>query len=133
MLGSGFLFIRVHQTKKHFLGINRILLFFINITPAFGYIVERIFIWFTGIEYFSVMPIIATIANIAFIHLLVVRKFCDINELANNVMFDMVNTPAVVLDKNHKITNINSSAMTTFPELDSNCLEERQVSRCLKI
>lgn len=122
MLGSGFLFIRVHQTKKHFLGINRILLFFINITPAFGYIVERIFIRFTGIEYFSVMPIIATIANIAFIHLLVVRKFCDINELANNVMFDMVNTPAVVLDKNHKITNINSSAMTTFPELDSNCL-----------
>ncbi|MCH5294508.1 MAG: HD domain-containing protein [Treponema sp.] len=95
-----------------------VLLYVILAMPAFCYLFEKLFIKIIGYESLPVVPVGFSVSDLLFLYLILVRKFCDINILATPVVFDAVNVPAVVFDKDCKITNINSRALEEFPELD---------------
>ncbi len=111
------LFLHVFIKNKVMEIRNLVLLYFIFIIPTLCYLFEKVFIKIIGIESIPIVPLGIVISDIIFAYLIAIRKFCDVNMLASNVIFDMVNTPAFVLDRKYRLTNINDTALQMFPEM----------------
>ena len=95
---------------------NLFLLYLIFIIPSLCYLIEKIIIKVFGFESIPIVPIGIVISDIIFVYLIEARKFFDINIIANNIMFDVVNMPIFVIDKKYRLTNINNAASEVFVE-----------------
>ena len=65
----------------------------------------------------SLVPEGALISEICLIIMLLVRRFCDITQLANNQICASTKDAIIVTDLDHRITEMNPAARTIFPML----------------
>ena len=109
----------VHTIKTNFaMDIkNLICLYLIVMLPALCYIAEKLIIKIAGVESIPIVPVAFDISNLLFLYLIFVRRFCDVNALANPAVFDAINSPAFVLDKKYRIMNINKKAFEIFTQV----------------
>nr|MCR5607284.1 HD-GYP domain-containing protein [Treponema sp.] len=99
-----------------------------NFIPALCYLSEKIFIKVTGTEAIPVTPIGFAISNIILVEIMNVKKIFDVNRIANNIFFDNIDYPAMVIDADGFVTQINESATRMFPELTQQVIGKRASS-----
>ncbi len=92
-------------------------LFLIHTLPAGCYLIERVAKLIYGNEVLPIVPMGMAIGGLLSAYLVIIRKFYNVSMLANNVMFDLVNAPAIVADSGYKLLNINETAYSVFPQL----------------
>ncbi len=114
-----FVFARVLVTNHAVDKTDIIILYCVIVLPQLSYLLEKLLIRIAGHEPIPVVPTALMVSDVLLVYLIAIRKFCDVNVLANNVVFDMVNTPALVLDRRYRLININDTALRLFPEINS--------------
>jgi len=91
-------------------------LFLLVIIPLFCFFMEKSIIHIAQTDTVPVVPAGFTVSTLLFAYLLLVRRFCDVNNMASSIFFDTAGTPAIVINKHGRITNINEPARKAFQE-----------------
>ena len=97
--------------------IDKSVLLFMVLLPALCWLVEATYKSHGGSPAYSLVPEGAILSELCLLALLLVRRFCDISQLANNQIFVRTKDAIIVTNLDHRITEMNPTARTIFPML----------------
>ena len=104
------------------------LLFSSIIIPVICFLVEETLPLFTGREILPVVPMGIIVSDLTTIYLVAFRRFYNVNAMANDVFFDLMETPAFVTTETFRITNINKATLDTFAFINEDMVGQRAMS-----
>lgn len=102
---------------------NLVVLYLLIMLPNICYLVDKAMDKVMGNTMpLQTVPIGMVISDCLFVYLICLRKFCDVSDLASNAFFEMMETPAFVVDSRSLLVNVNQNARKYFPEITEDML-----------
>lgn len=98
--------------------MNLITLYLLIVLPDLCYIIDKFIGKVLGAPIpLEIVPIGMVVSDFLFVYLICLRKFCDVSDLASTTFFEMMDTPAFVVDSKNILVNVNPTARKYFPEV----------------
>lgn len=111
-------YVKIFRTRTLIDLKNLITLFLLIMLPNFCYLVDKVIGKVMGPSMpLQTVPIGMVISDFLFVYLILLRKFCDVSELAGVTFFETMDTPAFVVDKKDVLVSVNKTAYKYFPEI----------------
>jgi len=116
-------YVKVFRTNSRTDITNLIILYIIIVLPDVCYLIDKLFGKILPyVVPIQTVPIGLVVSDLLFVYLICLRRFCDVSDLASNTFFEVMSTPAFVVDNHNRLVTINNIARKTFPEITEEML-----------
>ena len=109
-------FLKTKATTWH-IRLNKIFLFLMMLIPTLCWCIESVYKSYGHTVIFSFVPIGMIISDFTLLFLVIIQKFCDITQLANNQVVESTNDAVIVTDSANVIREMNPVAKQIFVDI----------------